>query len=102
MLVSLLNASDPYASADAGRKERTKVAQAAPFAVPSAIEKGGGPARRARRGAGKPKEQRAAAAENTQAGLFAEAADEEDFCANLPEDALDGQALCALLKETAV
>jgi hypothetical protein len=98
MLVSLLNALDPYASAGAARKERRKAAEAAPFIVLSAQEKDGGPARRARRVSGRSDAQRAEAAERAQARLFAEPDEEAEAGAVLPEDALDGQALYALLK----
>lgn len=81
MLVSLLNALDPYAPARAPRKQKDDRQ-----------------ARSERRDAGKPDARRADAAEPAQAGFGTEPAEEADVGAPLPEDALDGQALCALLK----
>lgn len=99
MPVSLLNAFDPFSHASAARRDRTRAAEAAPFVVASALEQADDRAQPRPRRAAPVRREAENFADPFAFGLGDE--DEAEAALLLPEDALDGQALCALLKTAA-
>jgi hypothetical protein len=105
MHVSLLNALDSHASAPrASRRDRTKAAQFEPFVIASLLEAPHSGRRRfadARHDEDAPAEEDVAAFDLPLAVAYSAAAVEDESAATMPEDALDGQDLCAMLQAAA-
>ncbi len=99
MHLPLLNALDPYALSSRARRDK---APSEPFIIESALEKprdGRGNASGARPDGNAPEDEIALAFEDFLACAFNRADDALDDA--MPEEAIDGQGLCALLEAAA-
>ena len=104
MLMSLLNAYDPYAPSLRARRDRTKEAPFEPFVIGSALERPNsarGNASDAHPEEDAPEEEGHSNFDAALAAVRIFGGADEEADEVMPEDAVDGLGLCALLQAAA-